>query len=70
MFNVSIDPVLLSVGSVDIRYYGLVYALGFLVAYLFFKWSAKKNIISFSQEEVDMFIIYAIIGGILGGRIG
>ncbi|MGM5480553.1 MAG: prolipoprotein diacylglyceryl transferase, partial [Nanobdellota archaeon] len=32
--------------------------------------SAKKNIISFSQEEVDMFIIYAIIGGILGGRIG
>ncbi|MGM5481208.1 MAG: prolipoprotein diacylglyceryl transferase [Nanobdellota archaeon] len=70
MFEVAIDPVLVTIGPVDIRYYGLVYALGFLAAYFFFRWAAQKNIIRFSTDEVDIFVIYAIIGGILGGRVG
>ncbi|MFP4118990.1 MAG: prolipoprotein diacylglyceryl transferase [Candidatus Woesearchaeota archaeon] len=70
MFEVAIDPVLVTLGPLEIRYYGLVYALGFLAAYLFFKWAAKRQLIRFSTDEIDIFIIYAIVGGILGGRAG
>lgn len=70
MFEVAIDPVLVTLGPIEIRYYGLVYALGFLTAYFFFRWAAQRQIIRFSTEEIDNFIIYAIIGGVLGGRVG
>lgn len=70
MFQVALDPVLVEFGAISIRYYGLVYALGFLAAYLFFRWAAKKRLIRLSLEKVDIFIIYAIIGGVAGGRIG
>ena len=70
MFDLTLNPVLVSIGVLEIRYYGLVYALGFLSAYLLFRYASQKKIIRFSLDDVDTFIIYAIIGGIVGGRVG
>ncbi len=70
MFIHNINPVLATIGPFQIRYYGLVYAIGFLCAYFILRWMAKKGEIkNLTVEKTDSFIIYFIIGAILGARI-
>ncbi|MBN2053245.1 prolipoprotein diacylglyceryl transferase [Candidatus Woesearchaeota archaeon] len=69
MFIHNINPVLATIGSFEIRYYGLVYAISFLVAYFMLRWIAKKGEIkNFTVEKADIFILYLIIGAIVGAR--
>jgi len=71
MFDIVINPVLFSIGEfISIRYYGLVYALGFLFAYFYLRHRVKKNRLGLSLEAVDELIVYAIVGGIIGARVG
>ncbi|MFP4523593.1 MAG: prolipoprotein diacylglyceryl transferase [Candidatus Nanoarchaeia archaeon] len=70
MFAISPNPILLSLGPIDIRYYGLVYALGFLFGYWYLRRRAKQNRLSLLPDQIDTYMIYIILGGILGGRIG
>ncbi|MFW5865767.1 MAG: prolipoprotein diacylglyceryl transferase family protein, partial [Nanoarchaeota archaeon] len=60
MIEAAIDPILVTIGPLSIRYYGLVYALGFLAAYLFFRYASRKRLIPFSLDQTDLMIIYAI----------
>ncbi|MBN1792804.1 prolipoprotein diacylglyceryl transferase [Candidatus Woesearchaeota archaeon] len=70
MFINNINPVLLSLGPLQIRYYGLVYALGFLAAYyLIYKFSKEGKIKNMTSERSDILTLYMIIGGIAGGRL-
>jgi phosphatidylglycerol:prolipoprotein diacylglycerol transferase len=70
MFYHNINPVLLNVGPFEIRYYGLVYAIGFLVVYFLFRWLAKKGEIkNFNLEKADFLTLYLIIGSIVGARL-
>ncbi|MEM7431980.1 MAG: prolipoprotein diacylglyceryl transferase [Pseudomonadota bacterium] len=65
-----IDEVIFSIGPLAIRWYGLMYVIGFFVAW----WLARRRAIqpwSFVKpKEVDDLIFYAMLGVILGGRIG
>ncbi|MCF7799065.1 prolipoprotein diacylglyceryl transferase [Candidatus Woesearchaeota archaeon] len=74
MFDLMIDPILIHLDFIKegfgIRYYGLVYALGFLFAYFYLRYQAKQKRLNLTLEETDTFIIYAILGGIIGGRVG
>lgn len=62
-----IDPVLLHLGPLEIRYYGLLFALAFLVGYFIAKKLAKE----FSLEEklVEDFVVYAVIAVVIGARL-
>ena len=53
-----------------IRWYGLAYLAGFIIAYLFIDSMAKKSKILLSREQVSDFITYGAIGVLAGGRIG
>ncbi len=68
MFIHNINPVLLQIGPLAIRYYGLVYAIGFLFAYLFFikKYKEVKNL---KKNDVENLILYLILGVIIGARL-
>lgn len=70
MFAISPNPILLSLGPIDIRYYGLVYALGFLFGYWYLRRRAKQKRLNLTTDQIDTYMIYIILGGILGGRIG
>ena len=66
-----IDPVIFSIGPVSIRWYGLMYVIGFLVAW----WLARKRAeVPHSpietREQADDLIFYAMLGVIVGGRVG
>ncbi len=71
----AIDPVALSLGPLEIHWYGLAYVVGILFAW----WYAKHLVTNASlwpdgspirSEEIDDFLTWAVIGIILGGRLG
>ena len=66
----SINPVIVSLGFIDIRWYSLAYIFAFILGSIIIK---KINSVSYrliSDDKIDKFFIWAIIGVILGGRIG
>ncbi len=68
MFINNFDPVALNIFSLEIRWYSLSYIFGIIFGWLYCK---KKLINNYSfQKLFDDYIIYLIIGIILGGRIG
>jgi phosphatidylglycerol---prolipoprotein diacylglyceryl transferase len=69
MFINNINPVLLSVGQFGIRYYGLVYALGFLMGYFFLRYAIKHKKLKLTEDQLDVYIIWLIVGSILMARL-
>ena len=74
MYIHDLNPVLISFGFIEIRWYSLAYILGILLG-----WWAAKNIINFKiQNKIvkfdvkifDDLITYIIISIIVGGRLG
>lgn len=68
MFVHNIDPVLFQIGSFQIRYYGVFFVLGILIVYFFLKYLAKKRDIGLKSEDVDDYMLYLLIGMIIGAR--
>jgi len=65
----NINPILVSLGPLEIRYYGLVYVIGFLAIYLSLLYYSKKKIIKLTRDEVEWFSIYLILGVVIGARL-
>ena len=68
MLTWNIDPVLIELGPLEIRYYGLFFALSLLLAYFLARHlSAQKKL---SLEKLDELFLFLVIGLILGARLG
>lgn len=67
MFIHTIDPVLFKIGFLEIRYYGLVYFLGFML--VFFLLRKHKKELGLEEENIYDFIIYLFLGLFIGARI-
>jgi phosphatidylglycerol---prolipoprotein diacylglyceryl transferase len=65
-----IDPIALSIGPVHIHWYGVMYLLGFAAAWWLARHRAAQPGSTWSAADVDDFLFYAMLGVILGGRIG
>ena len=68
MFFHNINPELLQIGPFQIRYYGLFYALGFIIAYFLIYYLAKRKELSITKNDVADFLVYVIVGVVLGAR--
>jgi phosphatidylglycerol---prolipoprotein diacylglyceryl transferase len=66
----NISPVIVSLGPVQLRWYGTMYLLGFLAAYWFLKRFTAKRSGSFEGERILDFLAYAALGIVVGGRLG
>lgn len=65
------DPVALRLGPLAIRWYGLMYLIGFLGG----AWLGKQRVrtqpwLNWTVEQVDEFLTFVVLGVILGGRLG
>ena len=65
----NLDPVIFSLGPLDIKYYGLAYALGILISLSYIKKLNKKQYVM-PEREYDDMLVYIVLGILLGGRIG
>ncbi len=69
MFYNNIDPVLLRLGSLEIRYYGLFYLFGFIIAYFLIKKLAKERDLKLNEDDISDLLLGIIIGVVLGARL-
>ena len=65
-----IDPVIFSIGFLKIRWYGLMYLMGFFAALWLARIRCHQSWSPINRTQVDDLIFYAMIGVILGGRLG
>ena len=66
----SIDPIILSLGILDIRWYSLSYILAFVIGSFLIKIFNRNFLNLLSNKQIDNFFVWAIIGVIIGGRFG
>lgn len=65
------DPVAIYLGPLSIRWYGLMYLLGFLLFLLLGRYRIKRNPQAlFNNAMLDDLLFYGMLGVILGGRLG
>jgi len=65
--NVTIDPVFLDLGFMQIRYYGLVYVLAFFLVYYALR--KKKHELNLDNKKIDTITLWLFVGMIVGSRI-
>jgi phosphatidylglycerol---prolipoprotein diacylglyceryl transferase len=66
------DPVALAIGPLQIHWYALSYVAGFLLGWALARHVCRldKNKFFITEDQIDDFMTWAILGIILGGRIG
>ena len=63
-----VSPVVFSIGSFEVRWYGILLATGFFLAYLTLKQIFKKE--NLSMELLDKLSVWTIIWTVIGLRLG
>ncbi|MDY0201920.1 MAG: prolipoprotein diacylglyceryl transferase, partial [Tenuifilaceae bacterium] len=63
-----VNPEIFSLGPLSIRYYGLLWAMSFLLGYMIFERIVKKE--SLPKDYLDTLTMYMVIGTIVGARLG
>ena len=64
-----IDPVAVTVGPIQVHWYGLMYLFGFVGGYLLGVYRAKV-VPGWDKEQVSDLLFYIALGVIVGGRLG
>jgi len=64
-----ISPVIFHAGPFAVRWYGIAYLIGFAAWYLYISQKRRRRRLAI-EGKVDTLVTYAILGVILGGRIG
>lgn len=63
-----VDPVLVHLGSLEIRWYGLMWGLGFILAYEMVSRLFKKE--GYPENWADKLFVYCIVSSVIGARLG
>lgn len=64
------DPVAVQIGPVAARWYGLMYAVGFALAWWLGRVRASRPGSGWTAAQVDDLITWLVAGVVLGGRLG
>lgn len=65
-----LDPVIVHLGPLAIRWYAVAYLAGFILGWGYCMRLAKVNSKGPSPKAYDDFLTWAVLGTVLGGRIG
>lgn len=65
-----IDPIIFSLGPIALRWYGLMYLLGFVAAYWLGARRTKHSGAPLNVEQLSDLLFNGFLGVVLGGRIG
>ena len=66
----NIDPIAIEIGPLAIRWYALAYIAGILLGWRYCLRLARRDTIRPNVQDFDDFMVWAVLGIILGGRIG
>lgn len=66
----NLNPVAFSIGPISVRWYGLAYLAGFIIAAFIIYRTAKRWKIRFTVDDLLTFMLCVIVGVLVGGRLG
>jgi len=65
------DPIAISLGPLAIRWYGLMYLIGFAVAYFLGRYRIRQGRSGrMTVQILDDLLFFGVLGVVLGGRLG
>jgi phosphatidylglycerol:prolipoprotein diacylglycerol transferase len=62
-------PVLVKLGPVEIRYYGLMYVIGIIMGIILMRREVNRRNINMSKDDIFSYAFWVVVGGILGARL-
>lgn len=65
-----IDPVFLSIGPLQFRWYGLMYVLSFIATYFIIRSEVGRKKLPLTSDNIADLVFYGAMGVVLGGRAG
>ena len=65
-----LDPTFLRIGPLEMRWYGLMYMLGFIAAYFVMRRAVRLYRLNMSRDDLYDLLFYMILGVMVGGRLG
>lgn len=65
-----IDPVLIHLGPVAVHWYGIAYVVSLLLGWRYAVWLARRYAPTITKVHIDDFMMWALAGIIVGGRLG
>jgi phosphatidylglycerol---prolipoprotein diacylglyceryl transferase len=68
--RLGLDPVALSIGPFDLRWYSLAYLAGIFLGYWYLLRLIRQPGAPLARRHADDLVFYASLGVILGGRLG
>lgn len=64
----NIDPIIVSLGPLHVRWYGLMYLVGFVAAYLLAHKRLEQT--QWNKDQLGDLLFWSFVGVIIGGRVG
>lgn len=65
-----IDPIIFEIGPLAVRWYGMMYLLGFLAAYFVIRYLVRFRGLPLNKDGVGDLLFYCVLGLIVGARLG
>ena len=65
-----INPIAIQFGPISIAWYGLMYLMGFIIAFVLARIRVKQEWSPIQSNQIDDLIYFSVIGVIIGGRSG
>lgn len=65
-----VRPYIFQIGNFQVRYYGLMYIVAFMTVYLLSLYRLKHEKFHYSRNDIENFLMWAIIGLLIGARFG
>jgi phosphatidylglycerol---prolipoprotein diacylglyceryl transferase len=65
-----LNPVLVHLGPLQVHWYGVMYAISFVVGYYLLCYLVPKRGVPLDRDAVAELVLYLVAGVMLGGRLG
>lgn len=65
----NLNPTILQLGGLEIRWYGLMYVIAFLLTYYYGQWRIKNEKTHLTVKDLDDLLVWSTLGLIIGSRI-
>jgi len=64
-----LDPVILTLGPLQMRWYGLMYVVGFIAGFFVLRKLSREKILKLNEEQIDGLLFYIFVGLFIGARV-
>jgi phosphatidylglycerol:prolipoprotein diacylglycerol transferase len=65
-----VDPVIVRLGPLAVRWYGVAYLLGFALCYVALRGMIRRGILRLGEDVLAELLMWLVVGVMAGGRLG